>query len=259
MKVRTTACDCTFKTNLFLEPRPDAPDTKRRRVDEADQEEETEAQRNEKQPKYQHLAEVMRKVPRHTIDTKWGPLPANCLELISQLLIDVQRPVVARIKEDHKRSQATSALQSSSHSLLKKISKGIPFPQGTRPQREDDFNFEKILDHNMALEAQLTPALHANELLEDELHKESVWLESEKANLVELERNAKAAAISRKQAERKLHSLLQSEDAVVDGEDLGYSERSVIPVSGVSRWKSIYSIRKLILLRYWRMRVYKIL
>jgi hypothetical protein len=219
--------------NLFSESK-DATNPKRRRVEEAALQEERETQRQEKPPNYQHLAEVTRKVPLHTIEAKWEPLPANCIELISQLLVDVQRPVIARLKEEHKRSQASSALQMTSHKLVKKISRGVPFPHGTQPQREDDFNFEKVLDHNRALEAQLTPALHANELLEDELRKETTLLESEKAILAELEANAKAAAASRKQAERKLHPLLQSEDSTADKEELGSRQHSVVPISGVS-------------------------
>jgi hypothetical protein len=120
-------------------------------------------------PAYQHLAAVTRKVSRETIESKWEPLPPPCVERISQMLQDVQRPVVAHLTNDQKRTQASTALQMVSRRLVSKISKGLPFPQGTRNHQEDDFDFEKILDHNRALEAHLTPALHANELLECEL------------------------------------------------------------------------------------------
>ena len=202
---------------------------------------------------------MTRKVPRHTITAKWESLPANCIELIAQLLSDVHKPVIAHLKEEHKRSQASTALQNVSRRLVGRLSKGLPFPQGTRPQREDDFNFEKILDHNRALEAQLTPALHANELLEDELSKETTWLESEKATLAELEANAKAAAISRKQAERKLHPLLQSKDSTTDEDDLEFGQNSVVPIPGVGHpGNNKVTFKQLTLFRYWRTRIYKI-
>jgi len=234
-----------LKANILSESKDDPPNAKRRRVSEAVQQEERETQRQEKPPKYRHLAKVTRKVPPHTIQAKWTPLQANCIELISQLLSDVQKPVIARLKEEQKRSQASTILQFVNRRLVTKLSRGLPFPQGTRPQREDDFNFEKILDYNRALEAQLTPTLHANELLEDELSKETIWLESEKAILAELEANAKAASVSRKQAERKLHPLLRSEDSTIEGEYLEFGLHAAVPISGVScpakSWCSIES------------------
>ncbi|TVY81886.1 Regulator of drug sensitivity [Lachnellula suecica] len=221
----------------------DAPTSKRRRADEATQnDEERQSQQQDKQPKYQHIAAVTKNIAQNTIAAKWAPVTDNCVELIQQLLLDVQRPVVARLKEEHKRAQATTVVQMASRKLVRKISKGVPFPQSTRPQREDDFDFEKVLDHTRALEAQLTPALHANELLEDELSKEMTWLESEKTTLAELEANAKAAAASRKQAERKLHPLLQSEYLPMDEEDLGYTQSSAVAISRVLEQDSLQDI-----------------
>lgn len=193
--------------------------------------------RKEKPPKYQHLATLTRNISTSTIEAKWEPLTAKAIEYISDLLIDVQKPVLARLKEEHKRNQASSSMKMASHKLLRMITKGLPFPPSTRPQREDDFDLEKIIDHIRTLETQLTPTLHANELLEDELRKETDWLESDKATLAKLEANAKAAASSRKQAERRLHPVLQSEDAIVDEEDSGFSQRPVVPMSGVSHSK----------------------
>jgi hypothetical protein len=119
---------------------------------------------------------------------------------------------VVRYNDERKRAQSSTALQMISRRLVSKISKGLPFPQGTRNHREDDFDFEKILDHNRTLEAQLTPALHANELLEAQLSKEIALLESEQENLANLEANAKSETALRNQAARKLHALLQPED-----------------------------------------------
>lgn len=156
---------------------------------------------------------------RQTIETKWEPLPANCVERIAQLLSDIQRPVVVRLSDERRRTQASTALQMVSRRLVGKISKGIPFPPGTRNHREDDFDFEKILDHNRSFEAQLTPALHANELLESELNKELSWLEVEREKLEELETNAKAEANMRKTAAKKVHAVLlpNSSDGDMEG------------------------------------------
>jgi hypothetical protein len=158
---------------------------------------------------YQHLQAITRRVSRQTIEAKWEPLPSGCVDRISQLLHDLQRPVVVRYNDERKKTQSSTALQMISRRLVSKISKGLPFPQGTRNHREDDFDFEKILDHNRALETQLTPALHANELLEAQVSKELALLASEQERLATLESNAKTEATLRSEASRRLHTLLQ--------------------------------------------------
>lgn len=63
------------------------------------------------------------------------------------------------------------------------------------------------------MESQLTPALHANDLLEAELAKEKALLVAEQAYLDELEGNAKAESAKRKQGARNIHALLQPSGA----------------------------------------------
>ncbi|KUJ18224.1 uncharacterized protein LY89DRAFT_42537 [Mollisia scopiformis] len=193
---------------------------KRRRLSKEIRQEEVISKPEEANMLYQRLQPMSRKVSRQVIDSKWEPLPSACVEQVSQFLQDVQRPVVVRLNEERKRIQASTALQMVSRRLTTKISKGLPFPQATRSRREDDFDFEKILDHNRALEAQLTPALHGNELLEAELAKERAWLDADKNVLADLEKNAKSEATTRKQAARKMHALLQSDESLLETEAL---------------------------------------
>ncbi|TGO66273.1 hypothetical protein BOTNAR_0064g00100 [Botryotinia narcissicola] len=183
--------------------------TKRRRVE--DSQDNRAEQEQPEPPSYQHLAAVTRRVTHETIKTKWEPLPPGCLDKISDLLIDVRRPVVLQIRDERKKTQASTAIQMISRRLLNRVRKGMPFPKGTRTNPEDDFDFEKILDYNRALENKLTPILHSNDLLEAELRKEEILLESEERYLAELEANAKDEATSRRQAARKSHPLLQFE------------------------------------------------
>ncbi|KAJ8062671.1 hypothetical protein OCU04_009193 [Sclerotinia nivalis] len=183
--------------------------TKRRRMEDS---QDNRADAEQPEPlSYRHLAAVTRRVSLETINTKWEALPPGCLDKISELLIDVQRPVVLQIHDERKKTQASTAIQMISRRLLNRVRKGMPFPKGTRTNREDDFDFEKILDYNRALESQLTPVLHSNDLLEAELRKEEILLENEGKYLAELEANAKDEAISRRQAARKAHPLLQFE------------------------------------------------
>jgi hypothetical protein len=224
-----------FKLTILSEPKDDPQAAKRRRVEGPYQLDEDEISQPDKIPEYQHLTAVTRRVSRQTIEAKWEPLPPGCIELISQFLYDLQRPVVVRLHDERRRTQASTALQMVSRRLVSKISKGLPFP-GSHSSQEDDFNFEKILDRNRVLEAQLTPALHANELLEAELNKETALLESEQTILAELQTNAKTESTIRKQAGRKLHPLLQSEESatqearLTDRIGLG-GGRNYVPIS----------------------------
>jgi len=159
--------------------------------------------------KYQHLEAVDRRVPRHVIDATWEPLPATALDRIMQILNNVERSVVMRLQDERKRTQASTAIQMVIRRLNRKMARGLPFPPGTRAQREEDFDFEKILDSTRAHEAQLTPALHSIELLRAEIRKEEALLERETAALEQLERNAKAERARRRAEAKKLHPSLQ--------------------------------------------------
>ncbi|EKD21395.1 uncharacterized protein L3040_000569 [Drepanopeziza brunnea f. sp. 'multigermtubi'] len=184
---------------------------------------------------YQHLRAVTRKVSRQTIEKKWEPLPPLCVDRITQLLQDTQRPVLVHLHDEKKKSQASSAMQSIARRLTTKVSRGLPFPPGSRKHREDDFDFEKIVELNRVLEAQLTPALHSNALLEAELRKELAMLELEKASMVELETNANSEAVARNKAARKLHHALQLDDVLgeeVLRDDIGLDfERRLQPLA----------------------------
>ncbi|RFU28019.1 hypothetical protein B7463_g8335, partial [Scytalidium lignicola] len=180
----------------------------------SEESEEPETSRN-----YPRLVPITRRIPRDKIDAQWEPLQNNCIERISQLLQDVERPVIMRVRDEDKRIQARTAIQMVSRKLISKLSKGLPFPPGIRSQRVEDFDFEKVLDNNRSLEAQLNPILHSNELLAAELAHETELLESEREVMGELERNAKLATTKRKESQKKLHSLLQLEDDSVSKEE----------------------------------------
>ncbi|KAF4637756.1 hypothetical protein G7Y89_g329 [Cudoniella acicularis] len=227
------------KRKATKKTKEDLRDSKRRRVSEIAIEGDIEELTDGDIPLYQHLAAVTRKVPRHIIEERWGSLSQNCVGHIERVLVDVQRPVVIHFRDENKRIQASAALQMVSRRLLSKISKGLPFPPGTTRQQEDDFDFEKITDRRLGLEAQLTAAADSNKLLVNSLSQEMAWLESEKAVLAELEANAKSEASLRKQVGRKLHPFLQpesptSEDGMDDLSELGFHPIFVSPQLGVS-------------------------
>jgi len=173
---------------------------------------EQERAEQEIQPVYQYLAAVPHNISRAVIDTKWTSLPDGCAEKIAQLLEEMQKSVIARLRDPQQQSQASTALRNVSKKIVRKIGQGLPFPPNTRATREDDFDFEGILDYNRVLESQLDPVLHGNNLLEAELQKELHMLEEERKHLGTLENNAKAEATKRKQDSKAMHPYLQGND-----------------------------------------------
>jgi len=177
---------------------------------------------------YQQLRAVTRRVPRHTIENKWGALPSGATIRVGQMMTDIERSVVMRLRDERKRTQASTAVQMVIRRLDRKLTRGLPFPPSTRVQREEDFDFEKILDSNRLLESQLTPILHSIELLKAETAKEEELLEVERERLALLEENAKSEASRRKQAAKKLHPILQVDNDEAKAEefkeDIGLAE-----------------------------------
>ena len=198
------------------------------------------APEKENKPTYQHLATIDHNVSKPTIEKNWAALTPACIERISQLCQSLLRPVVMHATDESKKLQASTAVEMFSRRLLNKLSKGIPFPQATRSHREDDFDFENILDHNRSLSTQLMPILHSNELLESELTKQKTLLEQDEEVLLRLETNARSEAARAKQDERKLHVLVQRQDPKYEHgvmrDDIGLDdshkfERSIFDVS----------------------------
>lgn len=152
---------------------------------------------------------VHKRVPKATIDSKWSPLSTPALDKVSQLLENAERSVVMAVQNDRKRSQARVAIQSVSHKLHRKLSKGLPFPSAIRKLRENDFDFENVLNNSRSLEGQLTTTLHSIELLKAQVKKEEMLLMTEKSECEELESNAQREADRTRVEARKFHPLLQ--------------------------------------------------
>lgn len=130
-----------------------------------------------------------------------------------QLLTDIEKSVVQRLRDERKRTQAGTAIQMVTRRLGRKIARGLPFPPGSRPQRDEDFDFERILDATRKQEGLLTPALHGRELLKAEIRKEEAMLEKEQEALEKLEKNASAERGRRKAEAKKLHPSLAKKGA----------------------------------------------
>lgn len=178
--------------------------------------------------RFQHLEPVECGVSHNTIDSTWEPLPATAHDRAMQLLGDIEKSVVQRLRDERKRTQASTAIQMVTRRLGRKIVRGLPFPPGSRPQREEDFDFERILDATRKQEGLLTPALHARELLRAEIKREEVMLEREQEALEKLEKNASAERGRRKAEAKKLHPSLGKRG----GEVVEWGDRDQLNLAG---------------------------
>ncbi|MCJ1408061.1 hypothetical protein MMC19_002134 [Ptychographa xylographoides] len=180
----------------------------------------------EPQQKRATLKPRVRYIHQDIIKTKWQVLPEQVQDRIQELFTVVQRPVIARVRDDRQRIEVQAALSSITRTLGKRLPR-IPFPPKTK---EEHFNYEVLLNKNRTLEEQLTPTLHHIALLEGQLGKEEILLASERTALKELQRNAKAAETLLQQ----LEVLLADSEVKSEIEDNADSIGLAIDFSGGS-------------------------
>ncbi|KAK2053519.1 hypothetical protein LY76DRAFT_581628 [Colletotrichum caudatum] len=174
-------------------------------------------------PKYRHIAPRARQIPRSIIEENWSPLAPSSLAHVTSLLRLSERPVLQRLAANEKRrDQAASAIRLVTKRLIKKLSRGLPFPPATAPPtgsrsakkhdadggRAEELNFERVIEDVAALERQLDPLLHAVKLLKAEKERDERALEADYESLTTLEANARSEARNYKDNLRKTHVLV---------------------------------------------------
>lgn len=159
-------------------------------------------------PPFRQLTTRTRRVPREVIDTKWSPLEPASISSVGDLLHSVSRPVLLRLTNLNRHTEATAALNAVSKRLRAKLSRGLPFPPATTAaKREDELQFERAVDGIQSLEAQLDPLLHGVALLKKEKERAQRELEREYKVLHSLGANARAVGKERRDQLRKMHDL----------------------------------------------------
>ncbi|PGH23464.1 hypothetical protein AJ80_02418 [Polytolypa hystricis UAMH7299] len=147
----------------------------------------------------------VRHIPEHTIKTQWTTLPESVQDKVNELFQAIERPVITRHRDERKRIEAQSAVAAVRKNLGKRLPR-MPFPPSTK---DVDFDFEAALGENRSLEVQLITTTHSADLLRAEIKREEAELAKERAQLEELERNAKAAKTERKRQIKNVHPILR--------------------------------------------------
>ncbi|KAK2742814.1 hypothetical protein FQN57_005105 [Myotisia sp. PD_48] len=161
-----------------------------------------------KKPKFAMLMSRTRHIDEQTIKSKWTTLSESAQDKVKELFLSVELPVITRHRDEKKRIEAQSALETVRKNLSKRLPK-MPFPPNTR---DASFNYEAALNENGLLERQLATMTGSVRLLQAEIRREETELARDKAKLEELERNAKAAEGERKRLRKNVHPVLKRLD-----------------------------------------------
>ncbi|KAH6896794.1 CENP-Q, a CENPA-CAD centromere complex subunit-domain-containing protein [Thelonectria olida] len=172
---------------------------------------------------YMHIAPQTRHIRPSTIAAKWPPLSGASLPATHTILSLAQQPIIQRTAATRNRRQhAEAALNLVARRVARKLNRGLPFPPASinprdgrpgRPAADADggraveLDFESVLDGRSVLERQLTPALHAVELLRRERTRIEKELERDYENLRDLETRARAQTRERNEQLKKAHVL----------------------------------------------------
>lgn len=171
-------------------------------------------------PRYRHLTTRTRRVPLNVVESKWTPLEGPAIASVTTLLQSASRPVLLRLNNAQKHTQAQAALNAVANRLRSKISRGLPFPPATTSaRREEEFEFERTISGIQSLESQLDPLLHSVELLRREKERAQKDLDREYKLLGRLGSNARAEARERRERVRKMHVLVPEKPAEAKGGD----------------------------------------
>lgn len=183
---------------------------------------------------YPHVAPAVRRVRQSTIDEKWSPLAEPCVAVAAMTLELAHRPVLQRLSTAPKRhAQAAAALHLVTRRIIRKLSKGLPFPPALAPPtrggaattpstaiagragadpRAAELDFERVLDGRLALERQLDPGLDALELLRREKARVERELARDYDTLKTLENRARAQGRQHRALLKKAHMLVPKQD-----------------------------------------------
>ncbi|KAI9782274.1 MAG: hypothetical protein M1816_001936 [Peltula sp. TS41687] len=165
-------------------------------------------------------------VPPEVVNSKWVNLSVPAQEQVRGLFRAVERPLFMRYRDEDKRAEAQFAVTALLQEVERKLP-GFPFPPDTR---DAHFDYEKLLESNRALEAQLTPSIHSIGLLREAIQQEEASLEADMRKLGKLEKEAKAEENLRSRRTKNVHPLLNvaddAESVDDDAENIGLIEEN---------------------------------
>ncbi|KAK9240991.1 CENP-Q, a CENPA-CAD centromere complex subunit-domain-containing protein [Lipomyces kononenkoae] len=152
------------------------------------------------------LQRVVRKVSQGVIRNDWTPLSNTAREEIMKIMHAVSFAVYSSVTSEEKKKEAQEVV----HSVLSKMERRLrrlPVPSVTKDR---NFQYEKMLELNTSLEADLATDLQQISELEAEIAAEQNELEKDRGYLKTLTQNAKSQELLRASQKKKLNNLLKN-------------------------------------------------
>ncbi|KAI9677696.1 MAG: hypothetical protein M1829_002468 [Trizodia sp. TS-e1964] len=161
------------------------------------------------------LEPQIKRVRKDVLMTKWSTLGEAPKQAVKELWKSIERPVVNVSRDEKKRTEAAAVVGGIRRKLGARLSRW-PFPPNTK---ELHFDYERLLNENRALEAQLTPVLHSIQLTRAEIEKEEFLLRADQERLQTLQSNAKDEELLRRRQAKRSHGLLQALEESPEGKE----------------------------------------
>ncbi|KAK9377467.1 CENP-Q, a CENPA-CAD centromere complex subunit-domain-containing protein [Lipomyces chichibuensis] len=161
------------------------------------------------------LRPVVRKVSQSVIQNDWMQLSDTAREEIMKVMKSVSFAVYNSVTGEEKKKEAQELVQS----VLKKMERRLrrlPVPPKTKDR---SFQYEKILELNASLEADLATDLQQISEIEAEIAAEQNELEKDRGYLQTLKHNAKSQELLRASQKKKLNKLLKDVSNIMPTND----------------------------------------
>ncbi|KAH8705710.1 CENP-Q, a CENPA-CAD centromere complex subunit-domain-containing protein [Talaromyces proteolyticus] len=154
------------------------------------------------------LKPQVKNISKRAIKSKWTNLPESAQEKVRDMFRAVERPVIMLQRDERKRVEAQTALGAVVRTLERRLPR-MPFP----PLAKDaTFDYEAALNEHRLLDAQLSTATNAIDVLKMEIEREEALLTKETKYVEEMEKNAKKAEVERRRQMKNEHPVLRHID-----------------------------------------------
>ncbi|KAK9496122.1 CENP-Q, a CENPA-CAD centromere complex subunit-domain-containing protein [Lipomyces doorenjongii] len=161
------------------------------------------------------LRPVVRKVNQSVIQNDWMQLSDTAREEVMKVMQSVSLAVYNSVTGEEKKKEAQELVQSVLSKMERRLRR-LPVPPTTKDR---NFQYEKILELNASLEADLATDLQQISELEAEIAAEQNELEKDRGYLQTLKHNAKSQELLRASQKKKLNKLLKDVSNVMPTND----------------------------------------
>ncbi|KAF2839607.1 hypothetical protein M501DRAFT_1010693 [Patellaria atrata CBS 101060] len=155
--------------------------------------------------KFKQLTTRTRYISQDTMAEKWRPLPQAVQHQIREIFRAAKRQIILGKRDDRRRAEAEVVLAS----VVKRLDKMLPKMAVPQKTLEMHFNLDKLIERNVALDSQLTPAMHSVELLKSQIKEQEQLLNIDRQCLKRLKDDAREEELRQRSTTRGVHPAIK--------------------------------------------------